>query len=95
MTFTCEATGVSIVNFYVNETVAAQQFIINKGFTELAQVTINGTITRRLLSVYAQEINNNTNIYCIASPGNIKSDNATLRIQGKVMFYLYLIISTL
>ena len=95
VTFTCEATGVSIINFYVNETVAAQQSIRNKGFTELGQVTINGTINRRSISVYAQEINNNTNISCFAIPGNIKSDNATLRIQGKVMYYLYLIISTL
>ena len=90
VTFTCEATGVSLINFYVNETVAAQQSIVNKGFTELGQVTINGTITRRLLSVYAQKINNNTNISCFTSPGDIISDNATLRIQGKNISLSYI-----
>ena len=88
MTFTCEATGVSLIFFYVGDVPAAEQVYIDRGFTESVQVTINGTIRRRSLSVYAQEINNNTNIYCIASPGDIRSNNATLRIQGKLHLLL-------
>ena len=87
VTFTCEATGVSFIDFYVNDTAALEQPIIDKGFTELGQVTINGTIKQRTLSVYVRENNNNTNIHCIASPGDIRSDNATLRIQGKSNIY--------
>ena len=88
--FTCEATGpgINLVFFIVNCTPASEKLIISKGFTESDQLTINGTI-RRSLSAYAQEINNNTNIFCNASRGDIKSDTATLRIQGIVMIFIY------
>ena len=86
MTFTCEATGVSLIFFYVGEIPAAESINFNKGFEELIQETINGTIRRRQLSVHAREINNNTYVYCIASPGDIRSNNATLTIQGIVMY---------
>ena len=86
VTFTCEATGVSFILFYVGETPAAQSININRGFTELGQDTINGTIRRRQLSVHAREINNNSIIHCSTSPNNIRSDNATLTIQGIVMY---------
>uniref|UniRef100_A0A1X7TP11 Fibronectin type-III domain-containing protein n=1 Tax=Amphimedon queenslandica TaxID=400682 RepID=A0A1X7TP11_AMPQE len=82
VTFTCEATGVSFIFFYVGETPAAEDINANRGFTELGQYTINGTIRRRQLSVHAREINNNSIIHCIAAPDNIRSDNATLTIQG-------------
>ncbi|XP_019863156.1 PREDICTED: uncharacterized protein LOC109592022, partial [Amphimedon queenslandica] len=52
-----------------------------RGFIELNQETINETIRRRL-SVHAREINNNTYVYCVAYPGDTRSDNATLTIQG-------------
>ena len=86
VTFTCEATGVFFIFYYVGEIPASQDININRGFTELDQVTINGTIRRRQLSVHAREINNNTYVYCVASPGDIISDNATLTIQGIVMY---------
>ena len=86
--FTCEATGVSVIFFYVGDLPAVEQINVNRGFTELGQVTINGTIRRRSLSVYAQEINNNAIIYCFTSPGDIRSNNATLRIQGKLYFII-------
>ena len=87
MTFTCEATGVSLIFYYVGEIPAAENININRGFTELGQDTINGTIKRRQLSVHAREINNNNSIiYCFAAPNNIRSDNATLTIQGIVMY---------
>uniref|UniRef100_A0A1X7UT92 Fibronectin type-III domain-containing protein n=1 Tax=Amphimedon queenslandica TaxID=400682 RepID=A0A1X7UT92_AMPQE len=82
VTFTCEATGVSLLFFYVGETPASEDTNINRGFTESGQVTINGTIRRRQLSVHAREINNNSIIYCVAIPGDIRSINATLTIQG-------------
>ena len=88
MNFTCEATEVSLIFFYVGDVPAAEQINVDRGFTELGQVSINGTIRRRSLSVYAQEINNNTIISCFASPGDIRSDNATLRIQGKLNLLL-------
>ena len=93
VTFTCEATGVSVILFYVGETPAAEHINTNRGFTELEQVTINGTIRRRQLSVHAREINNNSVIYCVAVPSNIRSDNATLTIQGIVMYQFNCVIS--
>ena len=86
VTFTCEATDVSFIFYYVGEIPASETVNVNRGFTELGQGTINGTIRRRQLSVHAREINNNTYIYCVASPGDIRSDNATLTIQGIVMY---------
>ena len=86
MTFTCEATGISVILFYVGETSAAESDIVSRGFTQLSQDTINGSIRRRQLSVQAREINNNTYIYCSAVPGEVRSDNATLTIQGIVMY---------
>ena len=79
--FTCEATG-SIINFFVNKEPAGDERAENNGFYELTQVTFNGNIRRRTLLVEAREMNNNTNIYC--STNGVKSNNATLRIQGKV-----------
>uniref|UniRef100_A0A1X7TKJ5 Fibronectin type-III domain-containing protein n=1 Tax=Amphimedon queenslandica TaxID=400682 RepID=A0A1X7TKJ5_AMPQE len=81
VTFTCQATGASFIFFYVGEIPASQDINVNRGFTELSQVAINGTI-RRQLSVHAREINNNTYVSCAAIPGDIRSDNATLTIQG-------------
>ena len=92
VTFTCEATGVSVILFYVGENPAAESINGNRGFTELDQDTINGTI-RRQLSVHAREINNNTYVYCFAVPSNIRSDNATLTIQGIVMYQFNCVIS--
>uniref|UniRef100_A0A1X7T2V4 Fibronectin type-III domain-containing protein n=1 Tax=Amphimedon queenslandica TaxID=400682 RepID=A0A1X7T2V4_AMPQE len=82
VTYTCEATGVSFILFYVGQIPASEDINSNKGFVELNQVTINGTIRRRQLSVHAREINNNSIIYCFAVPGEVRSDNATLTIQG-------------
>ena len=86
MTFTCEATGVSFIFYYVGETPASQNTNTKIGFEEIDQETINGTIRRRQLSVHAREINNNSIIYCFAVPGEIRSNNATLTIQGIVMY---------
>ncbi|XP_019858544.1 PREDICTED: uncharacterized protein LOC109586777 [Amphimedon queenslandica] len=93
VTFTCEAIGVSFIFFIVNEAPASQDTNANRRFEEIAQETINGTIRRRQLSVHAREINNNTCVYCFASPDNIRSGNATLTIQGIVMYQFNCVIS--
>ena len=61
--------------------------VINRGFNEQPQETLNGGIKRRILSAIAFEDNNNTNISCRAygSLMNRESDIAVLRIQGKLM----------
>ena len=86
VTFTCEATDVLLLHFYVDGVPASYSVIIDRGFIELHQIT-NKTITRRSLSADAQKTNNNTNISCITLPGNIRSENATLRIQGRALRY--------
>ena len=86
VTFTCEATDVSFILFYVGVITASEDVNVNRGFTESNQETINGTIRRRQLSVHARETNNNSYIYCLAGPGDIRSDNATLTIQGIAMY---------
>ena len=83
VTFTCEVSGVSAIYFLVGKIPAAEDIFVDRGFTELPQCTINGTIRRRTLSVYAQEINNNTNIACSTVPYSV-SNYSTLMIQGKV-----------
>ena len=85
--FSCEATGTTFIYFIVGQVPASESSIANQGFTELNQQAINGNI-RRLLSVQARCMNNNTYIYCsaVTSSGNIRSDNATLTIQGIVLY---------
>ena len=82
VTFTCEATGVHLINFFVNGTPAVESHIMNRGF-EQSQSTSNG-ITTSTLSVWAQEMNNNTSIYCETVPGGTRSTTAILKIQGIV-----------
>lgn len=84
VTFTCEANGVFLIYFYVGSISAYESSIVQRGFTQGSQYTINGTVKRRSLSVYAQEINNNTDITCGTSPGDVRSNTVTLKIQGTV-----------
>lgn len=84
--FTCEAQNAIVVHFYIGNTPAAENINGNRGFHELAQDTINGTTTRSLM-VFAQKTNNNSNISCDIFPGNVASEIATLRIQGKQYNY--------
>ena len=84
--FNCEAQNAIIVHFYIGNTPAVDEINEKKGFYESPQDTINGTTTRSLV-VFAQKTNNNTNITCDIFPGNVKSEIATLRIQGKQYNY--------
>ena len=76
--------------FYVDRTAALLQAIIDRGFEEFGQISINNITARRTLSAHAQIDNNNTNIYC--SVGSDESDTATLRIQGKVKVMSFIIL---
>ena len=88
--FTCEAQNAIIIHFFIGNTPAAEDINANRGFHELGQDTINGTTTRSL-KVFAQETNNNSNIFCNVFPDNVGSENATLRIQGKQYNYTVLL----
>ena len=85
VSFTCEAFA-DIISFRVNDTSAANQEVINKGFTQQVQEPISDGTCRRVLLAEALIDNNNTNISCRASePGIVDSDIAVLRIQGELM----------
>ena len=66
---------------------AANIEVVNRGFNQQPQETLDGGIKRRILSAIAFEDNNNTNISCRAfgSPMNKDSDIALVRIQGELM----------
>ena len=89
--FTCEATGISSIFFYVNNSPAADYNVHKKGFVLRDPDTINGTIISRTLSANAREMNNNTDIYCSTNTG-VRSNNATLRIQGKMKAIISVVI---
>ena len=76
--------------FYVDRTAALLQAIIDRGFEEFGQISINNITARRTLSAHAQIDNNNSNIYCLV--GSDESDTATLRIQGKVKVMSFIIL---
>ena len=84
--FTCEATGVDFIYFLANGTSAEDTDIEDRGFSPTPQTTFNGT-TRTSLSVWAQAMNNNTNISCQLVPGDIDSANAILMVQGTLINY--------
>ncbi|XP_019853916.1 PREDICTED: uncharacterized protein LOC109583147 [Amphimedon queenslandica] len=83
VSFTCEATKstVFLIYFYVGVISANEDSIVERGFIQESQYTLNETL-QRSLSVWAQETNNNTNISCSTVPGNIRSTIAILKIQG-------------
>ena len=85
VSFACEAVADEI-SFRINDTSASDTVIINKGFIQQPQNTLNDGRKRRVLSAEALEDNNNTNISCRAIDSEIvSSDIAVLRIQGELM----------
>ena len=65
---------------------AANENVVNRGFTQQSIHTFSGGIKKRALLAKAFEDNNNTNISCRAYGSmNIDSDIAVLRIQGELM----------
>ena len=76
--------------FFVNETLAAEKVVVDKGFEESKIADINGTSRERTLTATAFTQYNNTNIICSASivvnlitVGTVISDPAILLVQGK------------
>ena len=66
---------------------AANENVVNRGFSQQSIDPPSDGIKRRVLLAEALKDNNNTNISCRAygSPMDIDSDIAVLRIQGKLM----------
>ncbi len=82
--FTCTANNTDTIVYRVNNTVASNTDIMNKGFSELNAEELDTLVTRRNLSVTVSSLYNNTEILCraIGSPMNIDSNTATLTVQG-------------
>ncbi|XP_019862186.1 PREDICTED: uncharacterized protein LOC100639045 isoform X2 [Amphimedon queenslandica] len=80
--FVCEANG-DLLNFLVNNTPANE--IRARGFMD-DTTGISGGGSRGNLTAKAYDINNNTNISCVAStlspPSSVTSDTVFLTIQG-------------
>ena len=53
-----------------------------KGFMEEGIVMIGMFEYQRNLTVNVSSMYNNTEIYCVASPGDMKSETANLTVQG-------------
>ena len=84
VTFSCQARDVDSIDFFVNGTPVAYRSIMEKGFEQSQSTCKSNNITTAVLTVWAQEINNNTNISCDVAPGDIHSTIAVLKIQGIV-----------
>ena len=82
--FTCTANNTDTIVYRVNDTVASNTDIMNKGFHEPDAEALDTLVTRRNLSVTVSSLYNNTEILCraIGSPMNIDSNTATLTVQG-------------
>ena len=83
--FTCEVVADEIT-FRINDVSASDTVVINRGFIQQPQNTLNDGRKRRVLLSKAQFDNNNTNISCTAINSEIVySEIAVLRIQGELM----------
>ena len=97
-TFHCIAKADEVI-FFVNDTPADGQVVVNKGFIESTITEINETTRERTLSATASIQYNNTSIICRALSSvsiiNVKavlSDPALLLIKGKITFSILLAI---
>ncbi len=82
--FTCSASDADILNFLVNGINAADDIIIDQGYTQSGVDTIGGILTRNLTGT-AQIQHNGTNITCAAvkiGQGDTTSNIAVYRVQG-------------
>ena len=97
-TFHCIAKADEVI-FFVNDTPADGQVVVNKGFIESTITEINETTRERTLSATASIQYNNTSIICRALSSvsiiNVKavlSDPALLLVKGKITFSILLAI---
>ena len=82
--FTCTANNSVDLSFRVNGS-AVLQSVINKGFQQKPVASaeeLGNMVLRRNLTVTVSSLYNNTEIHCLALPGEVKSEVADLTIQG-------------
>ena len=86
MEFSCVAVA-GYLSYYVNDTDASEQTVIDKGFIQLGTEDIDSTAKRKNLTVTALTQYNNTKIQCLAIDiGNPElSDIGILLVQGKLL----------
>ena len=93
MKFGCVAVEADVLAFFVNDTAASEQIVIDKGFIELGAEVIDRRIERNLTATALTEYNN-TEIQCLAidveQQLHVFSDNGTLLVQGKLLYKTYL-----
>ena len=92
--FTCSATtNVDALIFSVNGMNAADQIIIDQGYSQ-SGIVINGDLSTRQLTGTAQIQHNETNITCSAfksGQGDAASDIAVYKVQGNGSSIMYII----
>ena len=80
----CEGTG-NLLTFLVDSLPTNRDEIRTRGFDDDA-FGIGGGVLRAVLTTIAYDINNNTNVTCIATtispPSSVTSDTVFLTIQG-------------
>ena len=87
--FSCVAVAEEI-DYFVNNTPANQQNIVDAGFTESTVDFLNATTLRLNFTTTALSQYNNTEVYCrglntMMSFGHTVSETAILLVQGKFM----------
>ena len=93
--FTCGGTGKSIT-WFINDTLLDEELadnlsIIHDESSHLDRCSINSTI-----SILGAAASNNTRVRCLLSAGGLKieeSDNVVLKVQGRVMIIVQLIVA--
>ena len=98
-TFHCIARAADEVVFFVNDTPADGQVVVNKGFIESTITEINETTRERTLTATASIQYNNTSIICralssvnIINVEAVLSDPALLFVKGNINFSILLAI---
>ena len=82
--FSCEAAGYQELWFLVDSMQSNREEIRNRGFQDII-IKISDGALRGVLTAKAYDVNNNTNVTCVArySIGSLLSDTVFLMIQGK------------
>ncbi len=83
--FTCSASNADILSFRVNGKNAANDIIVNQGYSQ-SDIAMNGDTSMRNLTGTAQILHNGTSISCTAvtiTPfGTVFSNVAVYQVQG-------------
>ena len=81
--FTCTANNSGLIDYRVNGTSATLGSVTSKGFQQQPVAEeLGNMVLRRNLTVTVSSLYNNTEIHCVASPGEVQSQVADLTIQG-------------